>query len=73
MDLHRDVADKIILKKKRKGTIKKRVSGSIDVWTDSGSVPGGISFSILKIKKLLKTDRLISIIIEYTPQVRALV
>lgn len=69
MDLHRDVCDKIILKKD--GKEYHRISEVLDCWMDSGSVPFAEYHYPFENKALYEKSRPADFIVEYTPQVRA--
>lgn len=69
MDLHRDVCDKIILKKD--GKEFKRIPEVLDVWMDSGSVPFAEYHYPFENKEAFEKGRPADFIIEYVPQVRA--
>ncbi len=69
MDLHRDVCDKIVLKKD--GKEYKRVSEVLDVWMDSGSVPFAEYHYPFENKAVYEQSRPADLIIEYVGQVRA--
>lgn len=69
MDLHRDVADKIIFKKD--GKEYRRVPEVLDVWMDSGSVPFAEYHYPFENKELYEKARPADFIVEYVGQVRA--
>lgn len=69
MQLHRDICDKIILKKD--GKEYRRVSEVLDCWMDSGSVPFAEYHYPFDNTELFEGSRPADFIVEYTPQVRA--
>lgn len=69
MDLHRDVCDKIILKKD--GKEYKRIPEVLDCWMDSGSVPFAEYHYPFENKELFENGFPSDYIIEYVGQVRA--
>lgn len=69
MDLHRDICDRIILKKD--GKKYKRVPEVLDVWMDSGSVPFAEYHYPFENEELYKESKPADFIVEYVGQVRA--
>jgi isoleucyl-tRNA synthetase len=69
MDLHRDVCDRIILKKD--GKEFRRISEVLDVWMDSGSVPFAEYHYPFENRDDYEQSRPADLIIEYVGQVRA--
>ena len=69
MDLHRDVADKIILKKD--GKEYRRIPEVLDVWMDSGSVPFAEYHYPFENKEKYEKNKPADFIVEYVGQVRA--
>ncbi len=69
MDLHRDVCDKIVLKKD--GKEFKRIPEVLDCWMDSGSVPFAEYHYPFENKQVYENNKPADFIVEYTPQVRA--
>ncbi|BDQ04579.1 MAG: isoleucine--tRNA ligase [Candidatus Dojkabacteria bacterium] len=69
LDLHRDVADKIVLKKNGKSYY--RIPEVLDCWMDSGSVPFAELHYPFENKEVFEQNFPADYIVEYIPQVRA--
>jgi isoleucyl-tRNA synthetase len=69
MDLHRDIADKVILKKE--GKKFTRIPEVLDCWMDSGSVPFAEYHYPFENKETYEKAKPADFIIEYVGQVRA--
>lgn len=69
MDLHRDICDKIVLKKD--GKEYRRIPEVLDCWMDSGSVPFAEYHYPFENEKTFDSARPADFIIEYVGQVRA--